>query len=73
MRARLSIFSFWFAVCSSLPAATLPLGGSFDQAIELFDLDFSGAFNVAPGAPICASPKGAGWTQFTPSQVTEPL
>ena len=47
-------------------------GGSFEQAVGLFDLDSSGAFNVAPGATFGPSPKGAGWTRYTLSQVMAP-
>jgi hypothetical protein len=48
------------------------VGGIFDQALGLFDLDSSGAFNPAPGASFSASPKGAGWTRFTLSQASSP-
>ena len=47
-------------------------GGSFDQAVGLFDLDSSGAFNVASGAAFGPSPKGAGWTRYSLSQVMAP-
>jgi hypothetical protein len=58
---------------------TLYLGGSpfgptlaagvYDQAIGLFDLDAFGLFNVVPGGVFGASPKGAGWTRFSLTQV----
>lgn len=47
-------------------------GGDFDLAISLFDLDANGVFNPAPGATLGPSPKGAGWTQFSLSQITAP-
>jgi hypothetical protein len=47
-------------------------GGVFDQAISLFDLDANGVFNPAPGGTFGPSPKGAGWTQFSLSQITAP-
>ena len=47
-------------------------GGSFDQAVGLFDLDSAGAFNTAVGASFGLSPKGAGWTRFTLNRTTAP-
>ncbi len=54
------------------PFGSTLAGGSFDQAVGLFDLDASGAFNVAAGAAFGPSPKGAGWTRYTLSQVMAP-
>lgn len=47
-------------------------GGVFDQAIALYDLDHTGAFNLAAGAALGVSPKGAGWTRYTLTRQTAP-
>lgn len=55
------------------PAAflgTSPFGtafetGIYDEVVELMDLDFRGAANLAPGLVSGPSPKGAGWTRFS--------
>lgn len=48
------------------------IGGTFDQALGLFDLDSSGPFHVADGATFGASPKGLGWTRYTLMYPTAP-
>ena len=47
-------------------------GGVYDDAIPLFDMDFSGGYNLASGASFGPSPKGAGWTRYSLSQITAP-
>jgi len=44
----------------------------FDQVIPLFDLDHTGAFNLAAGATVGASPKGAGWVRYSLTRQTAP-
>lgn len=39
-------------------------GGTYDQALALFDMDSSGGYNLANGASFGPSPKGAEWTRF---------
>jgi len=48
------------------------IGGNFDQAVVLYDLDASGPFNVAAGATFGTSPKGAGWTRYALTYQTSP-
>lgn len=54
------------------PFGSTLAGGVYAQAMGLFDLDSNGAFNVAAGASIGASPKGAGWARFTLMQPATP-
>lgn len=51
--------------------ATL-VGGKFDQAVGLFDMDATGTYNLAPGASFGPSPKGGSWTRFKHSQTISP-
>jgi hypothetical protein len=48
-------------------------GGLFDMVIPLFDLDHTGAFNLASGATLSTSPKGAGWTRYSLTRQTAPF
>lgn len=54
------------------PFGTSLAAGTFDEAIALFDMDHSGAFNLAAGATLTASPKGPGWLRYNLARVTAP-
>jgi len=56
----------------SSPFGATLAGGAFDVAIALFDMDFSGGYNLASGASFGPSPKGSGWTRYSLSRVTAP-
>lgn len=54
------------------PFGSTLAGGTYAEAIPLFDLDSSGAFNLASGTILGASPKGTGWTRYTLHRETAP-
>jgi hypothetical protein len=54
------------------PFGSTLAGGTYDEVIPLFDLDSSGAFNLAAGTILGSSPKGTGWTRYTLHRETAP-